>query len=166
MGSTGRLALLIVLVASTGCSFGVRRSQHEENQEQVVAPPPPPASPSPKPKVAVNPPTVRTMTEAELAKAQQDYQAGVEAFEWGRYSDAAQYFEDAYRIAPKMDELQEYLERTYIALGMERYTAGEPDEAIAIWKKVLRIDPSDEKAKAYIARTQEEIARLPADDDR
>jgi tetratricopeptide (TPR) repeat protein len=159
VSSTGRLALLILLLASTCCSTGVRPARNEE--EAVL--------PQPKAAEAAKPPTIPktpAVTEAQLAKARQDYQAGVEAFEWGRYDDAAQYLEDVYRIAPKLDEVQEYLERTYIALGMECYTAGQPEDAIAIWKKVLRIDPRDEKAKAYIARTEQEIARLPADKSR
>jgi tetratricopeptide (TPR) repeat protein len=168
VGSTGRLALLIVLLASTCCSSGVRREQtaqkneqkNEQKVEKVVANPPAPSTPKPQP------PKVRVVSEDELAQAQKDYQVGVEAFEWGRYSDAAEYFEKAYRIKPNMNELQQYLERSYIALGMERYTAGQPEEAIAVWKKVLRIDPSDEKAQTYIARTKEEIARLPADQAR
>lgn len=160
MGSTGRLALLILLLASTCCSTGVRPARVEEEgvlpqPKAVKAAKPPPTTPK-KPAV----------TEAQLAKARQDYQAGVEAFEWGRYDDAAQYLEDVYRIAPKLDEVQEYLERTYIAMGMERYTAGQPEDAIVVWKKVLRIDPRDEKAKAYIERTEQEIARLPADKSR
>ena len=166
MGSTGRLALLILLLASTCCSTGVR---HAQKEEEAVLPRPtaakatkPPAKPAKPPAIPKTP----VVTEAQLAQAREDYQAGVEAFEWGRYDDAVQYLEEVYRIAPKLDEVQEYLERTYIAMGMERYTAGQPEDAIVVWKKVLRIDPRDEKAKAYIERTEQEIARLPADKSR
>lgn len=173
MRSTGRLALLISFLASTCCSSGVRRAQDQgsvqdqesettteqaKQSEKAVKPVAQPRSPR-----AAKPPAVPTITDEDLTKAKQDYQSGVEAFEWGRYADAAQYLEQVYEVVPSLSDVQEYLERTYIALGMERYTAGQPEEAIVIWKKVLRIDPSDEKAKTYIARTKEEIARLPAD---
>ena len=60
---------------------------------------------------------------------------------------------------PDYREVAGYLKREYLTRGMEAFAAGRLDDAMAQWERVLRIDPTDERARGYMARAQEQRAR-------
>ena len=43
--------------------------------------------------------------------------------------------------------------------GMNSFAAGKLEEAVALWEKVLTVDPDDVRAKGYIARAEKQLAR-------
>ena len=55
-----------------------------------------------------------------------------------------------------MDEL---LKREYLTRGMEYFASGRLDEAMSYWERALRIDPTDERAKGYLARARTQMER-------
>jgi hypothetical protein len=108
-----------------------------------------------KPRKAASGPTAEQLRQAAWA-----YRDGAEAMSQNRLEVAAQRFEEGYRVAPKYRDIQARLLQAYLFLGMELYTEGNPEQAIQVWKKVLEIDPHNEKALAYIRKTQQELERI------
>jgi cytochrome c-type biogenesis protein CcmH/NrfG len=53
----------------------------------------------------------------------------------------------------------DYLKREYLSRGMEAFAAGRLEAAVDHWEKVLRIDPGDARARGYLARAQQQVAR-------
>ena len=53
----------------------------------------------------------------------------------------------------------EYLKREYLTRGMESFAAGNLNDAVQHWERALRLDPGDEKARAYLTRAQEHLLR-------
>ena len=41
----------------------------------------------------------------------------------------------------------------------EAFAAGKLDEAVSLWQNARRVDPKDDRARAYLARAQEHINR-------
>jgi Tfp pilus assembly protein PilF len=62
-------------------------------------------------------------------------------------------------IQPGYQRVDDYLKREYLTRGMERFAAGDLDEAVRLWEQALRIDPKDERTLGYLARAQEQRAR-------
>lgn len=89
------------------------------------------------------------MDAAELTDL---YRRGLEASQASRSEDAIRYFELVFSAAPDHALVRENLVREYLTLGMERFAAGDLDEAIGIWQRALEADPSDEKARGYLER--------------
>jgi len=62
---------------------------------------------------------------------------------------------------------EEEIRRLYLQ-GVEHYTQGELEQAIAAWRRLLRIDPGNEKAASSIKRAQEKMRQsegAPGPDD-
>lgn len=53
---------------------------------------------------------------------------------------------------------EEEVRRWYLS-GVEHYTKGELEEAIAAWREALRLDPYNEKAKSGIEKAQEKLGQ-------
>ncbi|UCE03083.1 MAG: PorV/PorQ family protein [Candidatus Latescibacterota bacterium] len=87
------------------------------------------------------------------------YQRGVAALRDGRAQDAIKYWELVWSFDPEYERVRDHLNREYVTQGMERFAQGDLTGAIQDWEKALRVDPSDERALAYITRAQEQLAR-------
>jgi len=60
------------------------------------------------------------------------------------------------RYAPPSAANEDEVRRLYLE-GVEHYTKGELDSAVASWRKVLKMDPSNEKAASSIKRAEEKM---------
>jgi Tfp pilus assembly protein PilF len=60
---------------------------------------------------------------------------------------------------PEYERVRDHLNREYVTQGMERFAQGDLTGAIQDWEKALRVDPSDDRALAYITRAQEQLVR-------
>ncbi len=101
-------------------------------------------------------PAAPRLGDRELAQL---YRQGALAAERGQSDAALRYWELVWSSQPDYREVKDHLMREYLTRGMEAFAAGRLEEAVAQWEKALRVDPSDERAKGYLARAQKQIAR-------
>jgi tetratricopeptide (TPR) repeat protein len=87
------------------------------------------------------------------------YRRGVAALQDGRAQDAIKYWELVWSFDPEYERVRDHLNREYVTQGMERFAQGDLTGAIQDWEKALRVDPSDDRALAYITRAQEQLVR-------
>ena len=96
------------------------------------------------------------MSEQELAAL---YRRGLEAARGQRADEALHYWEIIWNAQPDYREVVEYLKREYLTRGMEAFAVGRLEEAVTQWQSVLRVDPNDARARGYLARAQQQLAR-------
>jgi tetratricopeptide (TPR) repeat protein len=125
-------------------------------EKKRKTPPPAPAVAEPAKTSPVNGPTVDTEALARR------YRAGVEAFEKGHFEDAARELLAVWTAAPGFQDVAGTLARAYLFLGMQAYSKGDYDAAIASWERVLSVDPGNAKAQRYLKSSREEASRLGA----
>ncbi|HEX5030563.1 MAG TPA: hypothetical protein VFX78_03780 [Candidatus Eisenbacteria bacterium] len=87
------------------------------------------------------------------------YRRGLAAMEQHRPDDALRYWEIVWSADSTYARVGEYLKREYLMRGMNSFAAGKLEEAVALWEKVLVVDPDDARAKGYIARAEKQLAR-------
>ncbi len=88
------------------------------------------------------------------------YEKGVGHFRNGDFAKAITEWKAVWESWPGFEDVGEYLIKAYQYRGMELYTAHEYEEALNLWRRILEIDPQNEKAIRYIKRTEEEMSRL------
>lgn len=87
------------------------------------------------------------------------YRRGVSAMEEGRAADAVHYWEIVWSFDPDYERVQEHLKREYMTMGLEQFARGSLENAIEQWQKALQVDPSDQRARAYLQRAREQLSR-------
>jgi tetratricopeptide (TPR) repeat protein len=87
------------------------------------------------------------------------YRRGLAAMEQHRADDALRYWEIVWSADSTYARVGDYLKREYLMRGMNSFAAGKLEEAVALWEKVLTVDPDDVRAKGYIARAEKQLAR-------
>ena len=87
------------------------------------------------------------------------YRRGVAALQEGRTEDAVRYWELVWSFAPDFERVREHLKREYMTWGLEQFARGSLEAAIEQWQKALRVDPTDQRALAYLQRAQEQLSR-------
>ena len=87
------------------------------------------------------------------------YRRGVAAMQEGRSEDAVRYWELVWSFAPDFERVREHLKREYMTWGLEQFARGSLETAIEYWQKALRVDPTDQRALAYLQRAQEQLSR-------
>lgn len=87
------------------------------------------------------------------------YRRGGAAMQEGRSVDAVRYWELVWAFDPHYERVREHLKREYMTMGLEHFARGALDAAIEQWQKALRVDPTDERALAYLQRAQEQRSR-------
>ncbi len=92
-------------------------------------------------------------------EAEELYRQGLAALKAQRPDDALRYWEHVWAERPGYRGVGELLKREYLARGMESFASRRLEEAVAMWEKVLRVDPNDARAQGYLARAQKQIAR-------
>lgn len=108
---------------------------------------------------AIAVPATRAPTQAELRELANLYRRGQEAAAAGRSDEAIRYWELIWSKQPGYQQVDEYLKNEYLMMGMEVFAEGSLEEAVELWQKALRIDPSDERALGYLARAREQLAK-------
>lgn len=101
-------------------------------------------------------PKTQQMTDREIEEL---YQRGISALRAQRSEDAVRYWELVWSSRPGYREAASLLKREYLTRGMEAFASGRLDEAMTLWERVLRVDPTDDRARGYLARAQEQRAR-------
>jgi tetratricopeptide (TPR) repeat protein len=114
-------------------------------------------SSSPPPPPTQDPP--RELTGAERREVAQLYQRGLTAMQAGNTHIAMRYWELVWEKAPDYQNVRQSLKQEYLARGMEAFAAGNLAEAVKQWENALRMDPRDPRARAYLSRAQEHLAR-------
>lgn len=99
------------------------------------------------------------LTAAEQREVAELYQKGLSAMERGRTEEAIQYWELVWSKQPRHANVAAVLKREYTTRGLESFASGRLDEAVSLWERALRIDPDDERTRAYLSRAQERLAR-------
>jgi tetratricopeptide (TPR) repeat protein len=88
------------------------------------------------------------------------YERGIASFGKADFAGAIEEWEGVYRDAPGYEQVAGYLVKAYQYLGMEYYARHEYERALEVWNKILAVDPDNEKAIRYIAKTKEELSKL------
>ena len=104
------------------------------------------------------------------------YTKGIELFEKGDYDGAIAEFKTVIRFDPNYSEAKKYLKRAKSAKrkpttypkkimdlyykGIDFYVAGEYKKAIAVWKKILKIDPYNNLAIRNINDAEKKLREL------
>jgi tetratricopeptide (TPR) repeat protein len=111
-------------------------------------------APSPAPKVSS--PELTAKTRREVAQL---YQRGLSAMRAGKADEAIRYWELVWEKAPDYQNVRQSLKQEYLTRGMEYFAAGNLNDAVQFWERALRLDPNDEKARAYLSRAQEHLMK-------
>jgi tetratricopeptide (TPR) repeat protein len=116
--------------------------------------------PTSRPAAApVAPPTLSAELLRELPRL---YRQGLDALATGRSDDALRLLEQVVAIQPGYQQAAVILERECLTRGLEHFSAGRLEQAIAMWERALRVDPHDPKTLGYLARAHEQMARARA----
>lgn len=136
--------------ALAGPRAALARARVERQAARGPVPSSPPAAPSP----GHTPETSRSVQEIEDL-----YGRGLAAIRAGRSEEALHYFELVWGASPGYREVGEYIKREYLSRGMEAFASGRLEEALTHWERVLVVSPGDERARGYLARAQQQLAR-------
>jgi tetratricopeptide (TPR) repeat protein len=97
---------------------------------------------------------------AENKSLDQQYRAGIAAFDAGNFDRAAESFLKVWTVQSGYFNVSELLTKAYLFVGMGFYSDGKYSEAIEAWQKALTVDPGNSKAKRYLSKTREEMQKL------
>ena len=88
------------------------------------------------------------------------YSEGLRYFDEGRYDEAVRRFHDIWAAAPDYHNVTALLTKTYLFMGMKKYSEENYREAIINWEKALTVDPDNPKARRYLLKARDEAGRL------
>jgi tetratricopeptide (TPR) repeat protein len=103
--------------------------------------------------------TRRPRTKLGEKQLESLYQEGLRALQENRTHDAVRYWELVWSARPDYRQVETYLKREYLTLGMEAFASGQLEQAVGHWKRVLEMDPDDVRANGYLERAREQMAR-------
>jgi tetratricopeptide (TPR) repeat protein len=92
-------------------------------------------------------------------EAEDLYERGVAALRAGRSDEAVRYLELVWAARPTFRQVAEHLKKEYLTRGMESFAAGQLESAVSQWRRILDIDPGDERARGYLDRAQRQMDR-------
>ena len=98
---------------------------------------------------------VATPAPAELNELYADAQAAHEA---GRFDDALEDWERAWKRDPSFADVEDLLVGEYLVRGLEFFAEGELTGAILYWEMAQKIRPADVRVRAYLERAREQQA--------
>jgi tetratricopeptide (TPR) repeat protein len=124
---------------------------------RTVSPAPPSPSPARAATVTVRPPSPETPDAPALAEL---LARATRARADGRHADALELWEVVWSADPEYGGVADLLEEEYRIQGLDAFARGRTEEAVALWRKALRIDPDDHKTQAYLAHAEAQEARL------
>ena len=146
LGESPEIALL---TRDLNLASGRRRSSVSED-----AAPKAPTSAIP----ATTPP--RPLTPADRRQLDKQYQDGLQAFQVGDFDRAIKSWQAVWSVEPGFENVSEYLIKAYLYEGIASYSGGRYEHAAQMCRKVLEIDPKNEKARRYLERILEEKREL------
>jgi tetratricopeptide (TPR) repeat protein len=92
-------------------------------------------------------------------EAEDLYERGVAALRAGRSDEAVRYLELVWAARPAFRQVAGHLKKEYLTRGMESFAAGQLESAVSQWRRILDIDPGDERARGYLDRAQRQMDR-------
>jgi len=122
----------------------------------------PASPPRPRETTAAASPATPPPSREQQRLAADLFRRGVQAMEARRSAEAVRYWEAVWAIDPHWEHVADYLLREYLVRGLEAYSAGQIDDAVAAWEKAVRVAPNDARAQAYLARAREQKQRARA----
>jgi tetratricopeptide (TPR) repeat protein len=84
----------------------------------------------------------------------------MEAFQTGDFEGAIRAWRSVWALDPNYQQVSDYLIKACLYEGVASYSSGRYDVAIDLCRKVLEIDPHNEKAMRYLERIREEKTEL------
>jgi len=102
----------------------------------------------------------RTLTAEQRRELERRYRSGMVAFSNRDFQGAIQDWRSVWLDAPEFEGVGDHLIKAYLFEGVELYGRGQYEEALDRCMRVLEIDPTNEKARRYLARIQEEKSEL------
>jgi tetratricopeptide (TPR) repeat protein len=133
----------------------IARRASEQAEQMARARQIAPASPQTPAPAHASPPRPK-LSDRE---AEEFYQRGLQAQSAQRSDEAVRYWELVWAARPDYREVASNLKREYLARGMELFASGRLDDAMVEWQRVLRVDPTDARARGYLARAEAQRAR-------
>lgn len=106
-----------------------------------------------------HPATPTPMTPQQERELRDLYVQGLKAMEAKRPIEALRYLELVWSMNPRYERTAAYMKREYLLLGMDAYSSGRLDEAVSHWERALAVDPTDVRARGYLARAQQQRER-------
>ncbi len=101
----------------------------------------------------------RSLSDRERREIEVLYRQGLAAAEAGNRDDALRFWELVWSRRPGYRQVDSYLLREYLMRGMEIFASGRLEEAATLWEKALAVDPDDLRARGYLNRAREQLAR-------
>ncbi len=108
----------------------------------------------------------RASDETPRADAAEDrmlddhYRKGMASFNAGDFEQAIGSLLKVWTARPDYYNVTDFLAKAYIFVGMGFYSEHEYVKAIETWQKALNVDPSNDKAKRYLSKAEEELEKL------
>lgn len=102
----------------------------------------------------------RVLTAQETRELEKHYRSGMEAFARRDFQSAIRDWRSVWVDAPDFEAVGSHLIKAYLLEGVEMYSRGEYDDALDRCARALEIDPTNEKARRYMERIQEEKSEL------
>lgn len=102
------------------------------------------------------PPPPRMLAAAEERELDRLYQEGLRAFSNREFDRAIRSWKAVWVAMPAFADVADNLIKAYLYEGVELYARGNYEAALERCRRVLEIDPSNEKALRYLRRIQEE----------
>lgn len=87
------------------------------------------------------------------------YDRGLQMYRAGDMLAAMNAWEEIARQAPHFQDVDQYLLRVYRVAGLESYTEGRLQDAIDIWGKALRLEPSNDQVRRYLNQANAKMKR-------
>jgi tetratricopeptide (TPR) repeat protein len=103
--------------------------------------------------------TSRDATPVDKALDEQ-YRKGMALFNAGNFDGAIASLVKVWTVQPDYYSVSDLLAKAYIFVGMRYYSENKHVEAIENWHKALSVDPTNSKAKRYLAKAEEELQKL------
>jgi tetratricopeptide (TPR) repeat protein len=88
------------------------------------------------------------------------YEKADELLTSGNVTDAINILEPIVSKYPHYYEASSRLVESYMYRGLDLYSNGYLESALAYWRKILAVDPDNAKAKRYVERTEAEIKAI------
>ncbi len=102
----------------------------------------------------------RTLSTDERREVERRYQAGFKSFQGGDFETATREWQAVWLLAPDYENIGDHLVKAYLYQIIGLYGSGNYAAATDRCRRVLEIDPKNDKALRYLARVQEEQSEL------
>ncbi len=119
-----------------------------------------PTAPEATHVAAASMPEPSVLSPARQREVADLYRRGVQSLDDGRTADAIRYWELVWAADPEFEGVADHLAQEYLAQGMDAFAAGKLNQAVESWEQAVRVAPNDPRARGYLERAHEQLARM------